>query len=84
MSAVVYGLACERTPARTVALESIVALVKARDGMAPLKEDVDHEFYGGIQLAKDAAVRLAARLLPSGEVGGALVQQALTGSVQGL
>lgn len=85
-----YGLACERTERRTLALCAVIAAAKAHEAARRLDT-----LLGGDDLALskasqatrgavDEAARRAASCLPSGEVGGILLGQALAGDVPGL
>ena len=81
-TSITYGVTCERTPLRTLALETLRAAAKAY-ALARALETREEGVDDGaailpMRVALDHATRTAARLLPQGEVGGVLIEEAKT------
>jgi hypothetical protein len=90
MSDVTYGISCERTTQRTAALTALVFAIRAHRALSAVECDGsawDIALTGeraATHAAVDACVRVAARVLPPGLVGGELLAQARNGRVAGL
>lgn len=89
-TAIIYGISCERTTARTAILRALVLAVHAH--RATKEATADGSAWDLANLgpavetaaAVDALTRAASNVLPPGQVGGELLRQARAGKVAGL
>ncbi len=82
MNTITYGITCERSPIRTLALEAVRSAARpyalARGVRAREECSDDGVVIVAMRDALEHAEGTAARLLPQGEVGGVLIEEART------